>query len=158
MLWKKVIVFVYLFVLGISALQLSWFFVGYAPGGIVLTPSASPHIPPLSVIITVPTNMCSGWSVKIVPAKFLGYDIYIPVVHYFSDGYEMFNYYVLPTSFSIDAVVDYFRALFFPSWVAVKSNAVCTGKVLFWIPGQLVLGLMIVALWIKLYLGAKRIW
>jgi len=158
MLWKKIVVFVYLFVLGISALQLSWFFVGYAPGGIVLTPSASPHIPPLSVIVTIHTDRCEGWSVKIVPAKFFGYDIYIPVVHYFSDGYEMFNYYVLPQSFSINAVIDYFRALVFPSWVAVRSNATCTGRVLFWIPGQFVLGLIIVALWIRLYLGTKRIW
>jgi len=158
-LWKKIVVFTYLFVLGISVLQLGWLFTGYAPGGIVLTPSASPYIPPFSVVLTVPSDKCEGWSVKIVEASFFGHRVYMPIVHYFTeDGYEMFNYYVLPTSFGINVIVDYFRALFFPSWVAVKSNAVCTARVLFWIPGPIVFVHMLVALWIKLYLGTRRIW
>jgi hypothetical protein len=67
---RKAIVLFYLGILGFAWLQLLWFLGLPAPGGLVLTPSASPYIPPLSLVITAPANTCEGWSIKAFQASF----------------------------------------------------------------------------------------
>lgn len=156
-MWRKLTVFVYLIFLGISWLQLTWFFGYPSVGGFVLTPSAHPYIPPLSLVITVPSEgTCEGWAVKLVKANFYGADIYLPVVHYFTKAgsltYEVFNYY------PFGDVVGYFRALLFPKWVATPYNGTCVAKVVFIIPAPVVILITIIALTTRLYLGLKRIW
>ena len=155
-MWRKLAVFVYLILLGISWLQLTWFFGYPSVGGFVLTPSAHPYIPPLSLVITVPSNTCEGWAVKLVKANFYGVDMYLPVVHYFTKAgsitYEVFNYY------QFGDVVGYFRALLFPQWAAVPYNGTCVAKVVFIIPTAVVILITIIALTTRLYLGLKRIW
>lgn len=157
-MWRKLVVLFYVAILGITWLQLLWFFGYPVVGGLILTPSAHPYLPPMTLIITVPANTCQGWSVKMVPAKWLGLDIYLPVVHYFEGGYEMANYFPLDAGLP-DVIFNYFKALISPYWVAIPAhNAKCVARVVAYVPGPLILAAMIVALTTKLWYGFRRVW
>ena len=152
---KKALVIFYIFLLGVSWLQLVWFFGYPSIGGFVLTPSAHPYIAPFSMVLTVPSNSCEGWSVKLVDAQFYGVRLSIPVVHYFqrvgNTVYETFNYYVLGD------VPGYFYALVSPKWVAVPYTGSCAARVVAVVPTPIVI-LSFLALTIKLWYKGKRVW
>jgi len=158
---RKAIVLIYLAFLGFSYLQLMWF-LGYpSVGGFVLTPSAHPYIPPLSLVIAKPSNACDGWAVKLVEVNFLNTKLYMPVVHYFakvgSVTYEYFNYYVV-TDNVWNNLVNYFYRLVDPKWVAMQYNGQCAAEVVAVIPAPIVIIIMAVALTTAIYYGAKRVW
>jgi hypothetical protein len=159
--WRKAVVIIYLAFLGFSWLQLVWFFGYPSIGGFVLTPSAHPFIPPLSVVITKPSTECNGWAVKLVPVKWMGIDLYLPVVHYFakvgSITYEYFNYYVL-TDNVWENIKNYFYRIVDPYWVGVQYNGQCVAEVVAVIPTPIVIIIMAIALTTSIYYGSKRIW
>lgn len=158
---RKAVVLIYLAFLGISWLQLMWFFGYPSVGGFVLTPSAHPYIPPFSVVITKPSTDCNEWAVKLVPVKWMGIDLYLPVVHYFakvgSVTYEYFNYYVL-TDNMWDNLMNYFYRLIDPKWVATQYNGQCVAEVVAVVPTPIVIIIMAIALTTTIYYGAKRVW
>jgi hypothetical protein len=158
---RKTLVIIYLAFLGFSWLQLMWFFGHPSVGGFVLTPSAHPYIPPLSLVVTKPSNVCDGWAVKLVEVSWMGFKLYMPVIHYFakvgSTTYEYFNYYVL-TDNVWNNVVNYFYRLVDPRWVAMQYNGQCTAEVVAVVPAPIVIIIMAVALTTAIYYGAKRVW
>lgn len=144
--------------LGFSYLQLGWFFGAPSFGGFVLTPSSYPYIPPLSFIVTVPSDTCNGWSIKLIPAYFFGAKVYIPDVHFFSNGYEFFNAYVIGPNIWQNLYLYYLR-LVDPVWEAIPAEGdICVAHVVFFIPGPVVVAIMVLALWIKLYIYHRRVW
>ena len=158
---RKAVVLIYLAFLGLSWLQLVWF-LGYpSVGGFVLTPSAHPYIPPLSVIITKPSNECNGWAVKLIEVSWFGTKLYLPVVHYFSKvgsvTYEYFNYYML-TENMWNNVVNYFYRLVDPRWVAIQYNGRCVAEVVAVVPTPIVIVIMAIALSTAIYYGGRRVW
>jgi hypothetical protein len=158
---RKAVVLIYLAFLGFSWLQLMWFFGYPSVGGFVLTPSAHPYIPPLSLVIVKPSNVCDGWAVKFIEASFAGVKVYLPVVHYFakvgSTTYEYFNYYVL-TDNVWDNIVNYFHRLVDPKWVAIQYNGQCVAEVVAVVPTPTVIVIMAIALTTTIFYAGKRIW
>jgi len=158
---RKAVVLIYLAFLGFSWLQLTWFFGYPSVGGFVLTPSAHPYIPPLSLVVVKPSNVCNGWSVKLLDVNWLGFRLHLPIVHYFakvgSVTYEYFNYYVLTESMWTN-VVNYFYRLVDPKWVAVQYNGQCVAEVVAVIPAPIVIIVMTVALTTAIYYRGKRVW
>lgn len=159
--WRKAVVLIYLAFLGFSWLQLVWFFGYPSVGGFVLTPSAHPYIPPLSVVVTKPSTECNGWAVKLVDVNWLGFRMYLPIVHYFarvgSVTYEYFNYYVI-TDKVWDNLANYFYRLIDPRWVAIQYNGQCVAEVVAVVPAPVVIVIMAVALSTSIYYGARRVW
>jgi hypothetical protein len=159
--WRKAVVIIYLALLGMSWLQLVWFFGHVSVGGFVLTPSAHPYIPPLSVVITKPSTECNGWAVKLVDVNWMGFKLYLPIVHYFSKvghtTYEYFNYYVISDNVW-DNLKNYFYRLIEPRWVAIQYNGQCVAEVVAVIPTPIVIILMAIALTTTIYYAGKRIW
>ncbi|MEZ0319738.1 MAG: hypothetical protein ABWK05_07095 [Pyrobaculum sp.] len=141
-----------------SYLSLGWLITGTGIGGIVLTPSAHPYVPPLSVIFTMPShNVCEGWSVYTIEASFFGWRIYVPVVHYFERGYEYANAFTLSTS-PLDTMKNYIEALIWPKWVVMPAGEKrCVAKVIAVIPAPIVI-LTFTALYIPIYYGYRRVW
>lgn len=158
---RKAIVLIYLAFLGFSWLQLVWFFGYPSVGGFVLTPSAHPYIPPLSLLIVKPSNECNGWAIKLFEINWMGLKLYLPVVHYFAKvgpvTYEYFNYYVI-TNNVWDNVVNYFHRIIDPKWVGMQYNGPCVAEVVAVIPAPLVILIMAIALTTAIYYGAKRVW
>jgi len=158
---RKALVLIYLSFLGFSWLQLMWFFGYPSVGGFVLTPSAHPYIPPLSLVIVKPSNECNGWAVKLVEVNWMGVKLYLPVVHYFakvgSVTFEYFNYYVLTDNVWTN-VVNYFYRIIDPRWVGMQYNGQCVAEVVAVIPAPIVIIVMAVALTTAIYYGAKRVW
>jgi len=158
---RKAVVLIYLAFLGFSWLQLTWFFGYPSVGGFVLTPSAHPYIPPLSLVVVKPSNVCNGWSVKLLDVNWLGFRLHLPIVHYFAKAgsvtYEYFNYYVL-TDNVWSNVVNYFYRLVDPKWVAMQYGGQCVAEVVAVIPAPIVIIIMAVALTTAIYYGGKRVW
>lgn len=131
-------------------------------GGFVLTPSAHPYIPPLSLVVAIPGG-CDGWCVKLEKVRWLSYEIYVPIVHYFAEVngrlYEYYNYYTLSDSV-FDNVANYFYRLVYPKWVAMPLDDPnkLAARVVLVVPAPVVLFVMIVALATKLYYGGRRVW
>ncbi|AAU25965.1 hypothetical protein TTSV1_gp15 [Thermoproteus tenax spherical virus 1] len=155
---KKLLIIFYLIILGFSWLQLPWFFGITSVGGLVLTPSSYPYIPPLSLIVTVPTNTCEGWSVYFVNGTWLGlFEIHVPVVHYFSGRYEIFNMRASFGSSVLDNIKHYIEALIWPEMAAVPYNHSCAARVIFIIPSPIVL-ISFAALGYHIYYRFRRVW
>jgi len=158
---RKAAVLIYLAFLGFSWLQLMWFFGYPSVGGFVLTPSAHPFIPPLSLVVVKPSNVCNGWSVKLIEVNWLGFKLNLPIVHYFakvgSTTYEYFNYYML-TDNVWNNVVNYFYRLVDPKWVAMQYNGQCVAEVVAVVPAPIVIIVMTVALTTAIYYRGKRVW
>lgn len=154
---RKALVFFYLIILGFSYMSLAFFFGFFGGGGVVLTPSAHPYIPPLSVVIATPSDVCSGWSIYYMRARFLTVDVYVPIVHYFSNGYELANYFTLGTS-PIETLRNYVEALIQPKWVVMPmGNKKCVAQVIAVIPAPLVI-ISFSALFIPIYYKYRRVW
>ena len=158
---RKAVVIIYLVFLGVSWLQLAWFFGYPSVGGFVLTPSAHPYIPPFSLVVTKPSTECSGWAVKLVDVNWMGFKLHLPVVHYFAKvgrtTYEYFNYYVI-TDNVWDNLASYFHRLIEPKWVATQYHGQCVAEVVGVVPTPLVIIVMAVALTTTIYYAGKRIW
>jgi len=158
---RKAVVLIYLAFLGLSWLQLVWFFGYPSIGGFVLTPSAHPYIPPLSVVITKPSSECNGWAVKFTEVSWFGTKLYLPIVHYFAkvghNTYEYFNYYVLTDNIQAN-IVNYFYRLLDPRWVALQYNGQCVAEVVTVVPTPIVIVIMAIALSTAIYYGGKRVW
>jgi hypothetical protein len=159
--WRKAVVLIYLAFLGFSWLQLVWFFGYPSIGGFVLTPSAHPYIPPLSLIVVKPSDACNGWAVKLIEVSWMGMKLYLPVVHYFakvgSVTYEYFNYYVLTDNVR-DNIVNYFYRIVDPKWVAMPYYGECVAEVVAVVPSPIVIIIMAVALTTAIYYKGKRVW
>jgi hypothetical protein len=160
---RKALVIIYLSFLGLSWLQLIWFFGYPSVGGFVLTPSAHPYIPPFSVVITRPSAdmVCNGWAVKMVAVNWMGFKMHLPVVHYFArvghTTYEYFNYYMI-TDNVWNNLANYFYRIVDPKWVAMQYNGPCVADVVAVVPTPIVIIVMAVALTTTIYYRGKRVW
>lgn len=154
---KKAIVLFYLIVLGFSYLQIPWIFGYVTVGGLVLTPSAYPYLPPLSLVIVKPSDICEGFSIYLIDVKVVGFPLKLPVVHYFHDGYEFFNIKARIGETPWETIYNYFDAIISPTWALAKSDRRCVAQVIAIVPVPLVL-LSFIALSIPIYYKLRRVW
>jgi hypothetical protein len=166
---RNVLVFFYAFIVQLSIFQLALLFGFYSPVGIVLTASAMPYAPPLSVAFLLPEAPgpgYAGWAVALIDAQVASIPVKVPVMHRFitSSGgcYEDIpnSKAVLPlTGSPIDTVKSQLLALLPPWPEAVRPCPYLPAyKVAFIIPAWVFVPLMIFALRYKLYYKFRRVW
>jgi hypothetical protein len=165
---RNVLVFFYAFIVQLSIFQFALLFGFYSPVGIVLTASAMPYAPPLSVAFLLPEAPgpgYAGWAVALIDAQVAGIPVKVPVMHRFviSGGcYEDIPNAkaILPlTGNPIDVATSQLFALL-PPWP--EAVRMCpyqpVYKVALMIPAWVFVPLMIFALRYKLYYRFRRVW
>ena len=166
---RNFLIFVYALIVELSVFQFALLFGYYAPIGVVLTASAMPYAPPLSVAFILPEPPdpgYAGWAVAFQDAQLLGIPIRVPIMHRFAVGanycYEDIpnGKAVLPlTGNPLDALIAQLIALLPPWPEAIRSCPYRPAfKVAFVIPAWIFIILMIFALRYKLYYGFRRVW
>jgi hypothetical protein len=165
---RNILIFFYALIVQLSFFQFALMFGYYSPLGVVLTASAMPYAPPLSVAFILPEpphQGYDGWAVAFTDAQIAGVHIKIPIMHRFilsSTCYEdipnakaVLNLNSNPLS----NLVDQLLALL-PPWP--ETVRVCpytpTFKVAFIIPAWAFIPLMVYALRYKLYYRFRRVW
>jgi hypothetical protein len=166
---RNVLIFVYALIVELSAFQLALLLGHYAPIGVVLTASAMPYAPPMSVALVLPDAPgpgYAGWAVALQDAQLLGVPIKVPIMHRFAVGpdycYEDIpnGKAVLPLAGDpIGALLAQLEALI-PPWPEVVRPCPYRPalRVAFIIPAWAFLPLMIFALRYRLYYGFRRVW
>jgi len=156
---RKIVILFYLGIVGASYFQLLLFFGVPSPFGIILTPSDHPYIPPMSLVFLAPTDKCEGWSLYYQQGRLGPFTVSVPTIHYFSDGYMVYNSYII-TGDPIRDTINYFKALLWPNIVIVplKEMPACQERVIAQVPGYIVVAVMIIALTSKLYYKFRRVW
>jgi hypothetical protein len=161
------LVFFYALLVQLSIFQLGLLFGYYSPIGVVLTASAMPYAPPLSVVFLLPEPPSgAGWAVAFQDAQVAGIYVKIPVVHYFiaspSSCTEVIYNSKAVLRLNGDVVgnlLDQLVALLPPWPTYIRSCPyVPTYKVAFIIPSYVFVLLMIFALRYKLYYKFRRVW
>jgi hypothetical protein len=158
----------YALIVELSVFQFALLFGHYAPIGVVLTASAMPYAPPLSVAFILPDapDEYTGWAVAFQDAQLFGVPVKIPIMHRFAVGanycYEDIPNAraVLPlTGNPLDALMAQLQALLPPWPEAIRPCPYRPAfKVAFVIPAWIFIILMIFALRYKLYYGFRRVW
>jgi hypothetical protein len=165
---RNILIFFYAIIVQLSVLQFALLFGYYSPIGVVLTASAMPYAPPLSVAFILPyqpTQGYDGWAVAFSDAQIAGIPIKIPIMHRFilsSTCYEdipnakaVLNLYSNPISNLINQLIA-----LLPPWS--EMIRVCPYRpayeVAFVIPAWAFIPLMIYALRYKLYYRFRRVW
>jgi hypothetical protein len=164
---RNVIIFFYAFLVQLSVFQLGLLFGHYSPVGVVLTASAMPYAPPLSVVLLIPEPPAgAGWAVAFQDAQFMGVPVKIPIVHYFvvspdSCAEVIYNSKAVlrPDGDVLGNLLAQLEALL-PPWPA--SIRTCPYepqyRAAFIIPAWVFIPLMIYALRYKLYYRFRRVW
>jgi hypothetical protein len=167
---RNLLIFVYALVVELSVFQFALLLGFYAPIGVVLTASAMPYAPPLSVAIILPDAPGpghAGWAIAFQDACLPGgIPVRIPVMHRFVVGanycYEDIPNAkaVLPlTGNPLDALLAQLEALLPPWPEAVRPCPYRPAfRVAFVIPAWIFVVLMIFALRYRLYYGFRRVW
>lgn len=167
MVLRNALIFFYAFLVQLSIFQTSLLFGYYTPVGVVLTASAMPYAPPLSVMFIVPEEPRGpGWAVAFQDAQLMGVPVKIPIIHYFmisatSCAEVIYN---AKAELRLDGdvlgnLVRQFEALLPPWPTHVRTCPYTpTYKVAFVIPSYVFVPLMIYALRYKLYYRFKRVW
>jgi hypothetical protein len=169
-LGRNLLIFVYAMIVELSVFQFAFLFGFYAPIGVVLTASAMPYAPPMSVAIVLPEPPgpgYAGWAIALVDACLPGgVPVKVPVMHRFVVGpgycYEDIpnGKAVLPlTGNPLDALLAQLEALI-PPWPEVIRPCPYRPafKVAFVIPAWIFAMLMAFALRYRLYYGFRRVW
>ncbi len=164
---RNALVFFYAFLVQLSVFQLSLLFGYYSPIGVVLTASAVPYAPPLSIVFLLPEPPAgAGWAVAFQDAQFMGVTVKIPIVHYFvvspSSCAEII--YNSKAVLRLDGdvlgnLLDQLEALLPPWPVYIRACPYSPQyRVVFVIPSWVFIPLMIFALRYKLYYKFRRVW
>jgi len=164
---RNALIFFYALIVQLSVFQLALVFGYYSPIGVVMTASAMPYAPPLSVVFILPEpphQGYAGWAVALPDAQLLGVGIKIPIFHRFvvtetciediPNGKAALTY-----SSPIDNLVNQLTALL-PPWPEVVRACPYRPafKVAFVIPAWVFVPIMIFALRYKLYYRFRRVW
>jgi len=164
---RNALVFFYAFLVQLSVLQFSLFFGYYSPVGIVLTASAMPYAPPLSVVFLLPEPPAgAGWAVAFQDAQFMGVPVKIPIVHYFiaspsSCTEVIYNSKAVlrPDGDVLGNLLAQLEALLPPWPASIRTCPYAPAyKAAFVIPTWVFVPLMIFALRYKLYYKFRRVW
>jgi len=165
---RNALVFFYALIVQLSIFQLGLLLGYYSPVGIVVTASAMPYAPPLSVAFLLPEppgSGYSGWAVAFADAQVAGIPVKIPIMHRFviSGGcYEDIPNAkaALPlTGNPIDAVASQILALLPPWPEAVRPCPYQPAyRIAFIIPAWAFIPLMAFALRYRLYYRFRRVW
>ena len=166
-LTRNILVFFYAFIVQLSIFQFALLFGHYSPIGIVLTASAMPYAPPLSIVFLTPEPAGgSSWAVAFQDAHFMAVPIKIPIVHYFivspSSCTEVIYNSKAVLRLDGDVVGNLLNQLeaLLPPWPVYMRTCPYTPahRVAFIIPAWIFIPLMIFALRYKLYYRFRRIW
>jgi len=163
---RNILVFSYAFLVQLSIFQLGLIFGYYSPVGVVLTASAMPYAPPLSIVFILPEPPGgAGWAVALQDAQFFGVAVKIPIVHYFyvsSTCTEVIYNAKAALWLGGDVLSNLLRQLeaLLPPWPTyVRACPYAPAyKVAFIIPAWVFIPLMIFALRYKLYYRFRRVW
>ena len=163
---RNVLIFFYAFLVQLSVFQLALLFGYYSPVGVVLTASAMPYAPPLSVAFLLPEPpQGAGWAVALQDAQFFGVGIKIPIIHYFyvsSTCTEVIYNSKAVVRLDGDVLGNIARQLeaLPPPWpVYIRACPYPVAyRVAFIIPSWAFIPLMIYALRYKLYYRFRRVW
>ncbi len=165
---RNILIFFYALIVQLSIFQFALMFGYYSPIGVVLTASAMPYAPPLSVVFILPyqpSQGYNGWAVAFQDVQIAAIHIKIPIMHRFilsSTCYEdipntkaALNLYSNP----ISNLLNQLLALL-PPWPEMVR--VCPYRpayeVAFVFPAWAFVPLMIYALRYKLYYRFRRTW
>jgi len=167
---RNLLIFVYALIVELSAFQFALLFGFYAPVGVVLTASAMPHAPPLSVAFILPDpppEGYAGWAVALQDAWLPGgIPVKIPIMHRFVVG-SNYCYEDIPNARAIlpltgnplDALMSQLEALLPPWPEAIRACPYRPAfRVALVIPAWIFALLMIFALRYRLYYGFRRVW
>jgi len=163
---RNLLVFFYAFLVQLSVFQLGLLFGYYSPVGVVLTASAMPYAPPLSVAFILPEPpQGAGWAVALQDAQFFSIPIKIPIIHYFYVGNGCTEViYNSKAVLKLDGnilgnILRQLEALL-PPWPTYIRTCPypTTYRVAFIIPSWVFIPLMIFALRYKLYYRFRRVW
>jgi hypothetical protein len=160
------LVFFYALLVQLSIFQLGLLFGYYSPIGVVLTASAMPYAPPLSIVFILPQPPSGGgWAVAFQDAQFMSIPIKIPIIHYFyvsSACTEVIYNAKAALSLNGDVLGNLLRQLeaLLPPWpVYIRSCPYRPAyRVAFVIPSWIFIPLMIFALRYRLYYKFRRVW
>lgn len=148
-----------------SIIQYLWLAGTFAFGGLVLTPSAHPHIPPFSLVVAVPLapgEMCEGPCIYIAKANLAGFTVNLPVVHYFHywNGiwWETYNARAVMGVSPLETLYNYVRALVDPLYISAPTANRPIARVAFWVPGPLILLSWYFAARTVLYYRGRKVW
>jgi len=163
---RNVLIFFYAFLVQLSIFQLGLLFGYYSPVGVVLTASAMPYAPPLSIAFILPEPpQGAGWAVALQDAQFFSVPVKIPIVHYFyvsSTCTEVVYNSKAVLKLDGDVLGNILRQLeaLLPPWPTyIRTCPYAPAyKVAFIIPSWLFIPLMIFALRYKLYYRFRRVW
>jgi hypothetical protein len=163
---RNVLIFFYAFLVQLSIFQMGLLFGYYSPIGVVLTASAMPYAPPLSVVFLLPAPpQGAGWAVAFQDAQFFSVPVKIPVVHYFyvsSTCTEVIYNSKAVLKLDGDVLGNMLRQLeaLLPPWPTYIRTCPYTPayKVAFIIPAWAFIPLMAYALRYKLYYRFRRVW
>jgi len=164
---RNLLVFFYAFIVQLSVFQLALLFGYYSPVGVVLTASATPYAPPLSIAFLLPEAPTgAGWAIAFQDAQFTGVPVKIPIMHYFvtspSSCTEVIYNYKAVLTLDGDILGNFLRQLeaLLPPWPTYIRSCPYTPtyKVVFVIPAWVFIPLMIFALRYKLYYKFRRVW
>jgi len=163
---RNALIFFYALIVQLSIFQFALLLGYYSPVGVVLTASAMPYAPPLSVAFLLPEPPgpgYSGWAVALQDAQFFSVLVKMPIVHYFyvsSTCTEVI--YNAKATLGGDVLSNLLRQLeaLLPPWPTYVRA--CPYKpvyrVAFIIPAWVFVPLMIFALRYKLYHRFRRVW
>jgi hypothetical protein len=166
-MFKNVLIFFYAFIVQLSVFQLGLIFGYYSPIGVVLTASAMPYAPPLSVVFLVPERPSgAGWAVAFQDAQFMNIPIKVPIVHYFTVSQSSCTEVIYNAKAVLrldgDALGNLLRQLesLLPPWPTLTRTCPYTPayKAAFVIPSWIFIPMMIFALKYKLYYKFRRVW
>ena len=165
-LLRNALIFFYAFIVQLSVFQFALLFGYYSPVGVVLTASAMPYAPPLSIVFLVPeAPRGAGWAVAFQDGHFYGIPVKVPIVHYFTVSEScteiIYNSKAILTLDGnvLDNLLRQLEALL-PPWPTYIRACPYEPryKVAFVIPAWVFVPVMIFALRYKLYYKFRRVW
>ncbi len=164
---RNTLIFFYAFIVQLSVFQLALLFGYYSPIGVVLTASAMPYAPPLSIVFLVPEEpRGAGWAVALQDAQFFSIPVKIPIMHYFVVSPYSCTEVIYNAKAELrldgDVLGSMLRQLeaLLPPWPTYVRSCPYTPayKAAFVIPAWVFIPLMIFALRYKLYYKFRRVW
>jgi len=164
---RNVLIFFYALTVQLSVFQFALLLGYYSPIGIVLTASAMPYAPPLSIVFILPDPPGSGyagWAVALADAQISGIGIKIPIFHRFIVSDTCLedipnSKAALLYSSPVDNLISQAAALLPPWQETIRTCPYRPAfKAAFVIPAWAYIPLMIFALRYKLYYRFRRVW
>jgi len=133
----------------------------YSPVAYILTPSAMPWYPPLSLVFLSPYFDGRGWGIKYIDTA-VGYKV--PVMHYYTCIADNYCIEYIPNTKSafgsnpIETLIRMTNALIPPYPPGVTTSESPDYGVLVAIPSWIYIPLLILAFRYALYYKARRVW